>query len=300
MIDSPRSITLATDFAHQWLTLGEVEKNNVQVPQAEALRSQPRDFMHYLFVEDCPLIELVDSRTAFANPYTRKFYGADSQQMKRYRKASGIEQEIVPNQKISLVQTTNRGGILTMPGILAMNRGPILRGVWMLERILGERLPEPPPNVGTVPPAPPGQKLSFRQRFEQHRSKAACAVCHNKIDPLGFALERYKGSTYQDGAQVDTAGQLPSGEKFKDFPELKRILVTSQKERVIRNIVERALTYAVCRKLELYDRPAVDAMTEKLLKSNGTYRDLIFEIATSLPFRQTMVDQESLSRRTGQ
>ena len=290
MIDSPKSITLSTDFAHQWLTLSEVEKNNVQVPQAEALRSQPRDFMHYLFVEDRPLIELIDSRTAFANPYTQGFYGEDSRQMKRYQKAAGIEREIVPNQKITLVKTTDRGGILTMPGILAMNRGPILRGTWVLERILGEHLPEPPPNVGQVPPQPPGQQLTFRQRFEQHRSKAACAVCHNKIDPLGFAFQRYVGAKYQKDANVDTSGQLPSGERFDDFPELKQILVTSQRKRVIRNIVERMLSYALCRKLELIDRPTVDTITEKLYKSNGTYRDLVFEIALSLPFRETVIE----------
>lgn len=292
MIDSPKSITLSTDFAHQWLTLGEVEKNNVQVPQAEALRSQPRDFMHYLFVEDRPLIELIDSRVAFVNPYTKGFYGEDSRQLGRYRKAAGIEREIVPNQKITLVKMTSRGGILTMPGILAMNRGPILRGTWILERILGEHLPEPPPDVGQVPPAPRGQKLTFRQRFEQHRSKAACAVCHNKIDPLGFAFQRYNGASYQNNAKVDTSGQLPTGEKFKDYPGLKEILITSQKKRVIRNIVERTLSYALCRNLELFDLPTVEKVTNKLYESNGTYRDLVFEIATSLPFRETIIERQ--------
>ncbi|WP_166831712.1 DUF1592 domain-containing protein [Thalassoroseus pseudoceratinae] len=290
MIDSPKSITLATDFAYQWLTLGEVEKNNVQVPQAEALRSQPRDFMHYLFVDARPLIELIDSRTTFANPYTRRFYGADSNQLPRYRKASGIEREIVANQKITLVETEHRGGILTMPGILAMNRGPILRGIWVLERILGEHLPEPPPDVGQVPPAPQGKELSFRQRFEQHRNKSACAVCHDRIDPLGFAFERYTGANYQSQLDVDTSGRLPSGEEFDDFQGLKQILVTSQRQRVIRNIVERTLSYALCRKLELFDRPTVDALTEKLHRSNGTYRDLVFEIAMSLPFRETIIE----------
>lgn len=288
---------ITTDFAHQWLTLGEVEKSNVEVPQAEALRSQPRDFMHYLFVEDRPLIELIDSRIAFANPYTKGYYGEDSGQMRRYQKAVGIEREIVPNQKITLVKTTNRGGILTMPGILAMNRGPILRGVWILERILGEHLPEPPPDVGQVPQAPSGVKLTFRQRFEQHRSNAACAVCHNRIDPLGFALQRYNGAQYEDSPRVDTTGQLPSGEKFDDFPGLKQILVTSQRRRVIRNIVERTLSYALCRKLELFDRPTVDTITDKLHESNGTYRDLLFEVAMSPPFRETIIKERLPSQK---
>lgn len=294
MIASPKSVSLSTDFAHQWLTLGEVEKNNVQVPQAEALRSQPRDFMRYLFLEDRPLIELIDSRVAFANPYTQGFYGDDRKQMTRYRKAAGIEREIVPNQKIKLEKTVERGGILTMPGILAMNEGPILRGVWILERILGEHLPEPPPDVGQVPPAPKGVKMTFRQRFEQHRANSACAVCHNKIDPLGFALQRYEGAKFLKNGDVDTTGKLPSGETFNDFQELKTILVTSKRRQVIENIVERTLSYAVCRKLELFDRPTVEAITDKLDQNDGTYRDLVYEIAISVPMRKAMV-QASIS-----
>jgi len=273
LIDSPKSINLADNFASQWLTLDQVAKQSVQVPEAEALRSQPIDFMHHLFVDDRPLLELLDSKTAFANPFTAKFYGADSKQMVRYRKQKGIEREIVPNQKISLVQTKNRGGILTMPGILEMNRGPVIRGTWILERILGEELPEPPADVGQIPANPPGKNLTFRERFEMHRSKATCAICHDKIDPLGFALQRYDGPNY----------------KREDFAGLKQILVTSQSESVIRNIVERTLSYALCRKLEVFDRPTVDKIVDQLVASNGTYRDLVHQVATSLPFQQTVI-----------
>jgi hypothetical protein len=293
MLDSPRSQTLSTDFAYQWLTLSEVEKNNVEVPQAEALRSQPRDFINYLFMEDRPLIELIDSRIAFANPFTRGYYGNDSRQMSRYQKAAGIEQEIVPNQKIRLTETEERGGLLTMPGILAMNEGPIQRGTWILERILGEDLPEPPPNVGQVPPPPQGQTVSFRERFEQHRNQETCAICHDKIDPLGFALERYQGAKYSNDSSIDASGQLPTGEKFDDYVGLKQILVTTQKKAVIRNIVRQTLAYALCRKLELHDRPTVEQLTEHLHETNGTYRDLVFEIVMCLPFQTAMLPTQT-------
>jgi hypothetical protein len=289
MIDSPKSINLSDDFAKQWLTLDQIAKQSVNPPQAEALRSQPIDYMHHLFVENRPLLELIDSRTAFANPFTAKFYGADSKQMVRYRKQKGIEVEIVPNQKISLVQTKNRGGILTMPGILEMNRGPVIRGTWILERILGEELPEPPADVGQIPANPPGENLTFRERFEMHRSKATCAICHDRIDPLGFALQRYDGPNYKRDADVDTTGQLPTGESFENFAGLKEILVTSQREPVIRNIVERTLSYALCRKLEIFDRPTVDKIVNELAASDGTYRDLVHQVATSLPFQQTVI-----------
>lgn len=289
MLDSPKAINLSEDFATQWLTLDQIAKQSNNPPQAEALRSQPIDYMNHLFVEGRPLLELIDSRTAFANPFTKKFYGKDSKQMTRYRKQKGIEVEIVPNQKISLVHTKHRGGILTMPGVLEMNRGPVIRGVWILERILGEHLPEPPADVGQVPGNPRGEQLTFRERFELHRSQATCAICHDKIDPLGFALQQYDGASYDAEAAVDTAGRLPSGESFKDFAELKQILVTSQREPVIRNIVKRTLSYALCRKLELYDRPTVDKLVTELSTSTGTYRDLVHQVANSLPFRETII-----------
>ena len=289
MIDSPKSINLADDFATQWLTLDQIAKQSDNPPQAEALRSQPVDYLHHLFVEDRPLLELIDSKTAFVNPFTAKFYGTDSKQMVRYRKQKGIEVEIVPNQKISLVATKHRGGILTMPGILEMNRGPVIRGTWILERILGEELPEPPADVGQIPASPPGKNLSFRELFEIHRSKATCAICHDRIDPLGFALQRYDGPNYKQNADVDTTGRLPTGESFEDFAGLKQILVTSQREPVIRNIVERTLSYALCRKLKFFDRPTVDKIVSELVASDGTYRDLVHQVATSLPFQQTVI-----------
>ena len=82
-------------------------------------------------------------------------------------------------------QAEGRGGILTMPGILAMNRGPVLRGAWMLRKILGERLGDPPADVPPIEAAAPNAELTFRERFEQHRSDPTCARCHDRIDPLG-------------------------------------------------------------------------------------------------------------------
>ena len=122
-----------------------------------------------------------------------------------------------------------------------------------------------------------------------HRSKATCAICHDRIDPLGFALQRYDGPNYKQNADVDTTGRLPTGESFDDFSGLKQILVTTQREPVIRNIVERTLSYALCRKLEVFDRPTVDKIVSELVSSDGTYRDLVHQVATSLPFQQTVI-----------
>ena len=311
LLASPKSRHLVDDFAWQWLALGDMEQASRQVPTVEAMRSQVLDFIHYLFVEERPLMELIDSETSFVSPLIAKYYGKDRQQMKPYRKQKGIEMEIVPTQRIKLVHSQERGGILSMPGILAMNRGPVLRGIWMLERILGEHLPEPPPDVGQVPPNRGEEQLSFRERFEAHRSQATCAVCHDKIDPLGFATQGYdergnfilvandpalpQGAPRRDkkGQLVDTTGQMPNGQRFSDFEELKEILQTSYRRQIIETIVKKTLSYALCRKLELYDRPTVEAMVDDLDESDGTYGDLIRLIVKSLPFRETFVKGEA-------
>ncbi|MEM7560615.1 MAG: DUF1592 domain-containing protein, partial [Planctomycetota bacterium] len=311
MLASPKARNLSEDFAMQWLSLQEIENVSNNPPTMLALRSQPLDFLHYLFTEGRPLLELVDSSVSFVNPHTARFYRNERKQLTAYRKQKGIEVEALPNQKIQLEDSTPRGGILTMPGVLAMNRGPILRGTWLLERILGEHLPDPPANVGQVPRSPPGKKLSFRERFELHRSRASCAVCHDKIDPLGFSLEAYdaagayrKAADYKPTKQqikrgevpdsaIDTTGQLPSGENFEDFEGLKEILVGEKRREVIENITRRMLEFALARKLEYYDKPTVDTIVDELVEEpESTFHDLIFAISESLPFTHTIHESD--------
>ncbi len=291
MLDSPKAKSLATDFAAQWFMLDEIDHVSNNPPMMVALKSQPIDFFHHLIQENRPLMELVDSKTTFANPLTRRFYQADTKQFGKYRKPRGIEIEIVENTRLTLEHTEGRGGLLTMPGVLAMNRGPILRGAWMLERIMGEHLPDPPADVGQVEANIPGENLSFRERFAQHREDASCAICHDKIDPLGFALEDYDDNGKYRKGESDTRGHLPSGEEFTDFDELKRILVTQRSEPIVRNIVQQTLAYALCRKLEIYDRPTVETIVGEMLKTNGTWRELVHAIVNSMPFRETYVPE---------
>ena len=312
MLASPKARNLATDFGSQWFLLSEIESVSNNPPVAAALHSQPIDFLAYLFTEKRPLTELIDSETEFINPHTATYYPGDRKQLTKYRKQKGIEVEIVPNQQITLVKNEERGGLLTMPGVLAMNKGPIQRGTWILERVLGTKLPEPPPDVGQVKPNVAGEELTFRQRFEAHRRNATCAVCHDRIDPLGFALQRFddngrfvvagtkstgkkgNGSTndknnHESDSLVDTSGRLPSGETFDNFAGLKEILVTSRREDVTRNIVRQTLAFALARKLEYSDRPTVDAIVHELHSDNGTFHDLIHAVAHSLPFQKTFV-----------
>ena len=290
MLDDPRSRSLSEVFATQWLSLDQVAIGNVNPHKAHAFKSQPLDYMDYLFREDRPLTELVDSRVAFANPHTQGYYPGDNRRLGRFEKPRGIEQKAFQNRKLLLEKVQERGGVLTIPGVLAMNRGPVTRGVWILERILGDHLGEPPPDVGNIPGNPKGKNLSFRERFEMHRSKATCAVCHNKIDPLGFALQAYDngGGFRRNTPKEDTAGRLPTGESFEDFQGLKKILVSSRKFDLVRNIVERTMAYALCRKPEIHDQPTIDAIARNLDAGEGTYRELVIEVINSLSFKQAI------------
>ena len=325
MLADPKSRNLAENFGVEWFSLDEISTVSKNPPVSHALRQQPIDFLNYLFIEGRPLLELIDSKVTFLNPHTAKFYPRDRKRMAAYKKQRGIEVEAVPNQRLELVGTLERGGLLTMPGILAMNRGPVIRGTWMLEKVLGEHLPDPPANVGQVKPNQPGENLTFRERFELHRSDATCAICHNKIDPLGFAMQAYdstgaynptglnptKGKNRKqkknkvkedehalvDPPLLDTSGRLPGGQSFENFRELKQILLTSQRRRIIENIVKRTLSYALARELNVHDMPTVDEISSELDRHGnlelreGSYHDLINLVVNSLPFTHAQTSQ---------
>ena len=325
MLADPKSRNLAENFGLEWFSLDEILTVSKNPPVSHALRQQPIDFLNYLFIEGRPLLELIDSKVAFVNPHTAKFYPGDRKRMAAYKKQRGIEVEAVPNQRLELVGTSERGGLLTMPGILTMNRGPVMRGTWMLEKVLGEHLPDPPADVGQVKPNQTGENLTFRERFELHRSDATCAICHNKIDPLGFAMQAYdstgaynptglnptKGKNrkqkknkvkedehaFVDPPLLDTSGRLPGGQSFEDFRELKQILLTSQRRRIIENIVKRTLSYALARELNVHDMPTVDEISSELDRHGnlelreGSYHDLIHLVVNSLPFTHAQTSQ---------
>lgn len=300
MLRSSRARSLSQSFGVQWLGLQSLDELIKEPIRHHALSTQPVDFLNYLFTEDRPVMELLDSKVTFVNQGTSGFYGDDRKRMKKYSSTRGIERQTTPNQRLTLEKARWRGGIMTMPGVLTMNQGPIQRGTWMLRRILGVHLGEPPADVPPIKGNPRGKKLSFRERFEIHREDASCARCHEKIDPLGFALDAYDtngrfahGKAKEGSKAIDTSGKLPSGESFKDFAELKAILVTSQRETIVRNIVNRTLSYALCRKLVRSDQPTVDQITRNLCDTEGTWKSLFFQIANSLPFKETIIKSES-------
>lgn len=297
MLADPRSRNLSESFGVQLLGLSSIDDQIKNNPiHLHAMRTQPRDFLHYLFTEDRPVMELLDSNVTFVNQSTSGFYGNDRKRLAPFHKPRGIERQRTMNQRLEINEAEGRGGILTMPSILAMNHGPILRGTWVLRHVLGVRLGEPPADVPPIKPPPRGKKMTFRERFEAHRENVTCARCHEKIDPIGFALDGYDNngryllaSYHKRGNQppINTSGKLPSGEQFDDFQGLKQILLTKKRGQVVRHLATQVLSYALCRKLGRGDQPVIEEISRKATLENATWKELLIEVANSAPFRET-------------
>ena len=169
------------------------------------------------------------------------------------------------------------------------------RGAWVLEQVLGERIPPPPPNVPALEKQDKNKvaNLTLRQRTELHRANAVCANCHKIMDPIGFGLENFDAiGRWRDkddsGAPIDAAGELPGGFKFNSPKELKAIIAT-RKEDLVRNLAEKMLAYALCRQIEGYDQIVVDRLLENIQKDDYRMQSLVTEIVTSYPFTHRRV-----------
>jgi len=290
LLADPRSRALFDGFGAQWLGLVELESktfDTAMFPQMTAemraaMVDEARLFFDSIIRENRSVIGFVDSDYTFLNETLAALYGLE-------KTVTGPEMRMVK------LEDANRGGILGMPGILATtsfpNRtSPVKRGVWVLEQVLGEHVPAPPPNV---PPLEKQDKqavenLTLRQRTELHRTNAACANCHKILDPIGFGLENFDAiGRWRDqddtGGAIDAAGELPGEKRFSSPRELKAI-IAERKDELARNLTRKLLAYALCRQLEGYDEIVVDQLMETIAKDGYRMQTLISEIVTSYPF----------------
>jgi hypothetical protein len=166
---------------------------------------------------------------------------------------------------------------------------PVKRGKWILENILGTPPPPPPPDVPELKEAKAGEaKGTLRQRLEQHRASPGCAACHKSMDPLGFAMENFDGiggwRDKEGDESIDSAGELPSGEKFRGPKELRELLIATRKPQFAQCLTEKLLTYALGRGVEYSDQCAVRKITAALEKDQFRFSRLVVEIVSSDPF----------------
>lgn len=285
MLKDTRTRRLAIQFACQWLHLRDFDqnddKNEKLYPQFATLRSDMYEetvrFFEDMFRNDGSILGLLDADHTFLNESLAKHYGIGGVSGSELRRVEGV-------------QSKGRGGILGMATLLASQSGasrtsPILRGNWIFETLLGERLPRPPGNVPQLPEAVPSG-LTARQLIEKHSSVPECAKCHARIDPYGFALEQYDAIGRLRTTAVDTKTTLAEGKAIEGIEGLRDYLLTERRDDVVRQFCRKLLGFALGREVQLSDEPLLDTMLTRLEKNDYRFHVAIESIVLSRQFRQ--------------
>ncbi|MGN6384772.1 MAG: DUF1592 domain-containing protein [Verrucomicrobiota bacterium] len=324
MVEDSRSRELVENFTGQWLEVGDVagfaineravfaredkpeennkeqpgqgerrrRRRNFQPPRAEldgdlrrAMERETEMYFSYIMKEDRSVLEMIDSDYTFLNQRLAKHYdipGVEGNQMR----------------KVTLPEGSPRGGILTQGSVLVVTSNPtrtspVKRGVFVLDNFLGAPPAPPPPDLPTLEESRKefkDREPSLREMLAVHRAKPLCASCHDRMDPLGLALDNFNAlgmwRDQEHGDKIDSTGTLITGEPFKDIRELKSILVKRHAADFYRCLTEKMLTYALGRGLEYYDVETVDQIVARLEKSNGKFSELLLGVIESAPFQK--------------
>ncbi|QDV85134.1 DUF1592 domain-containing protein [Planctomycetes bacterium TBK1r] len=285
MLADPKSRALVDNFAGQWLQLRDVSLlmpdpvrfPDFDEPLRQAMRRETETFFEQLIRQDRSVLEFLDADYTYVNERLARHYGIDSIQGDSF-------------QQVSL--PAGRRGVLTHSSILMLTSNPtrtspVKRGKWILENFLAEPPPPPPADVPDLEEG--GEVLgSLREQMEQHRANESCAVCHRKMDALGFGMENFDAvGAYRerDGAyKIDASGELPGGVGFDGADELMQILVQEKRQQFCKCLASKLLTYALGRGLTSYDRCTVNSALAAMENDGYRFSSLVQAIVTSDPF----------------
>jgi hypothetical protein len=287
MLRDPKSRALSENFAGQWLQLRNLKTLSPDKGYytgwddtlGSAMAREAELFFEHIVQDDRSILEFLDADYTFVNDRLAKHYGIASTGGSDFRKVK------LPDGR--------RGGIITMASTLTVTSNPtrtspVKRGKWILENILGTPPPPPAPDVPELPPTPE-LKGTLRQQMEQHRANPSCAVCHAKLDPLGFGLENFDGiggwRDLDNKQKIDASGVLPDGAKF-DGPAQLRSVLLGKSELFRRCLAEKMLTFGLGRGLEYYDKCAVDGIVKKVSAGGDRFSALVLAIVQSDPFQK--------------
>ena len=288
MLADPRSQSLVSNFAGQWLHLRNLDSIT---PDArlfpdfddnlrQAMRRETELLFEEVVREDRSVLDLLKSDHTFLNERLAKHYGIPHVYGPRFR-------------RVAIEPDAERGGLLRHGSVLtvtsyATRTSPVIRGKWVLENLLGTPPPPPLPNVPALDDNTVSASLPVRERLQQHRANAACASCHNLMDPVGFALEHYdavgRRRTLEEGQPVDASGGLPDGSRFTGVGGLEDALL-KRPEVFVGTLTEKLLTFALGRGVEYYDGPAVRGIVRAAKAADYRFAALIEAIVTSPPFQ---------------
>ena len=291
MLADPRSDALATRFAAQWLRLPDLEplQPDVRVyPDFDeqlkwAMQRETELFFRHLVREDRNLLELFDADYTFLNERLAEHYGIPGVIGSRFR-------------RVTFTAGEPRRGLLGHGSILALTSyadrtSPVLRGKWVMEVLLGSPPPPPPPNVPDLEDtvvAEDGRLLSVRERLERHRSSPACASCHRMMDPIGLALEYYDVTgarrIWDNGSRIDAQGDLYDGSPVRSAADLRNALLRRPIP-LVRTFTENLMAYALGRRLEHYDMPAVREVARAAAAADNRLSAFILGIVRTPAFQ---------------
>jgi hypothetical protein len=287
MLQDPRSERFVQNFIRVWLNLDNIGvmppsldfktyyRNNL----APAMRAETETFFRHILDNNLSPREFLSADYSFLNRELAQHYGIADIKGDHFRRVS--------------FNGTPRGGLLSHGSFLTasangVDTSPVVRGIYVLENLLGYTPPPPPDDVPEIEPDIRGAK-TVRDQLVKHREMATCAQCHNKIDPLGFALENFDAigawrTDYTKQAAIDPSGKLPSGEKFATFSEFRN-LMKERHEQFTHCLSEKLLTYAIGRELGISDRPGVDSIVQELQQDDKGLHDLITLVVLSDTFK---------------
>jgi hypothetical protein len=291
MLTDARTRRLATEFACQWLHIYDFdaldEKSEKHFPEFVELRGDMYEesilFFTDLFQRDASVLSLLDADHTFVNERLAKFYGLPSVAGSDWRRVGGLQQH-------------GRGGILGFSTTLAKQSGasrtsPILRGNWISEVLLGEKLPKPPKDVPRLPEDETATEgLTVRQLIEKHTNDVLCSSCHQKIDPFGFALEGFDAIGRRRDKDlaarpIDTHTKLPDGTEINGLNGLRDYLLKTRRDAILRQFCRKLLGYALGRGTQLSDEPLLTEMQQQLAKNGYRFSVAVETIVSSQQFR---------------
>jgi mono/diheme cytochrome c family protein len=304
MLADPKASSLVTSFAMKWLNLTDLDQvipDPVLFPDFnDQLRhdflAETEAFIGSIFSNDRGVLELLTANYTFLNERLARHYGV-----------SGI---IGPQLRKVTVDEKERWGLLGKGAVLLRTSygdrtSPVLRGAWVLDKILGTPATPPPPDTATDLSQKAGeQPKTVRARLEQHRNKASCKMCHGVIDPIGLALENFdatggwRTTDSQAKVPIDASTVLPNGVPINGVVEL-RAQLTDRPELFVRTVTERLMTYAINRRLEYFDMPQVRAIVRSTAKDSYKLSSLILEIVNSDAFRRQAPPADAKPKSSG-